>query len=230
MRTLDTRASYDLWADVYPAVAHNPLMAIEQEIVESILMTLRPRRALDVGTGSGRYLPILVRAGASRVVGIDFSMAMLRRSARGSDPGSDPFRVAGVICADARRLPFARRSFDLVNASLTVGDVSDLGAWVLEMTRVLERGGHLVYSDFHPSWTEHGWSRTFRDRHGETHELAFAGHTIDHHLTALEAAGLRIAAIREPRFTDNANQDVKTFRRRWGNPPVVVVLHAIKPQ
>src|SRR5262245_21748284 len=238
MKTLDTRASYDLWADVYPAVAHNPLMAIEQEIVESILMTLRPHRALDVGTGSGRYLPILVRAGAAHVVGADFSMAMLRRVAKPSADevtkpvrGSDPYDAADtqIVCADARRLPFQRRSFDLVNASLTVGDVADLNAWVLEMARVLERGGHIVYSDFHPSWTEHGWSRTFRDRDGETHELAFAGHTIDHHLTALEAAGLRIAAIREPRFKDTTNPDVKTFRRRWGNPPVVVVFHAIKP-
>ena len=225
MRTLDTRASYDLWAEVYPAVAHNPLMAIEQEIVEAVLNTLHPRCALDVGTGSGRYLPILARAGASRVVGIDFSMAMLRRSAKGSDLGSDP----ACICADARQLPFARRSFDLVNASLTVGDVADLNAWVLEMARVLERGGHLVYSDFHPSWTEHGWSRTFRDREGETHELAFAGHTIDEHLVAIDGAGLRVAAIREPRFRDTTNPDVKTFRRRWGNPPVVVVFHAIKP-
>jgi ubiquinone/menaquinone biosynthesis C-methylase UbiE len=230
------RATYDTWADTYPSVAHNPLMRLEQEIVEAILMTLRPRRALDVGTGSGRYLPILARAGATQVVGADFSMAMLQRIAKpatrsdpGSDPGSDP-SVAdpSVVCADARRLPFARRSFDLVNASLTVGDVVDLQAWTAEMTRVLRRGGHLVYSDFHPSWTQHGWKRTFRDRAGATHELAFAGHSIEDHLAALEAAGLRPAAIREPRFRDDSDPAVKAFRRRWRNPPVVVVFHAVK--
>jgi ubiquinone/menaquinone biosynthesis C-methylase UbiE len=99
--------------------------------------------------------------------------------------GSDP-----LVCADARRLPFARRSFDLVNASLTVGDVVDLHAWTAEMARVLGRGGHLVYSDFHPSWTQHGWKRTFRDRNGETNELAFAAHSIEDHLVALEARRL----------------------------------------
>jgi ubiquinone/menaquinone biosynthesis C-methylase UbiE len=219
------RATYDTWADTYPSVAHNPLMRLEQEIVESILMTLRPRRALDVGTGSGRYLPILARAGAAKVIGADFSMAMLRRAAE-SAPGSDP--IAPVVCADARRLPFARRSFDLVNASLTVGDVVDLQAWTSEMARVLGRGGHLVYSDFHPSWTQHGWKRTFRDRDGETHELAFAAHSIEDHLAALDAAGLHPSAIREPRFRDDGDPAVKAFRRRWRNPPVVVVFHAVK--
>src|SRR4029079_9644996 len=34
------RAIYDKWADTYPGFAHNPLMRLEQEIVESILMTL----------------------------------------------------------------------------------------------------------------------------------------------------------------------------------------------
>jgi ubiquinone/menaquinone biosynthesis C-methylase UbiE len=246
------RATYDTWADTYPNVAHNLLMRLEQEIVESILMALRPSRALDVGTGSGRYLPVLARAGARRVVGADFSMAMLRRAAgtaTGSDPsivfrpgksalGSDPGIISGpgksamgsdpLVCADARRLPFARRSFDLVNASLTVGDVVDLQAWTTEMARVLGRGGHLVYSDFHPSWTQHGWKRTFRDRDGETHELAFAAHSIEDHLAALEAAGLHPAAIREPRFGDDSDPAVKAFRRRWRNPPVVVVFHAVK--
>jgi ubiquinone/menaquinone biosynthesis C-methylase UbiE len=199
-------------------VAHNPLMRLEQEIVESILTPIRPSRALDVGTGSGRYLPVLARTGAARVVGVDFSLAMLRKA------GSR----RGLACADARRLPFARHAFDLINASLTVGDVTDLTEWTREMTRMLARGGHLVYSDFHPSWAQHGWKRTFRDRHGETHELSFVAHSIDEHLAALDSAGLRTVAIREPRFTDEDDQAVREFRRRWRNPPVVVVFHAVR--
>ena len=258
IESADARTAYDIWADTYPAVAHNPLMRVEQEIVESILSSLRPSRALDVGTGSGRYLPVLASTGAARVVGVDFSMAMLRANVaqpfpaplarnvcelrrdtpkrlgreggRAAEPaGLQPCATgAGLVCADARRLPFARRSFDLINASLTVGDVGDLSAWTREMARALARGGHLVYSDFHPSWTQHGWKRTFRDRYGETHELQFAAHSIDDHLTALDAAGLRTVAIREPRFTDDSDPSVKEFRRRWRNPPVVVVFHAVK--
>ena len=78
---LPARDAYELWAESYPPVAHNPLMRAEQDVVEPLLARIRATRALDVGTGSGRYLPLLSATGASAVVGVDFSLAMLRRRA-----------------------------------------------------------------------------------------------------------------------------------------------------
>lgn len=253
--TLPTHDAYELWAETYPPVAHNPLMRVEQNVVEPILAHLRAHRALDVGTGSGRYVPLLAATGASLVCGVDFSLAMLKRgpstelrtgpstelrasAAAPFDGAQDraqgrPFDGAQGrrICGDACRLPFRRGAFDLVNASLMVGDIADLGAWTLEMARVLATGGHLVYSDFHPSWAQRGWSRTFRSADGAMHDLSFNPHAIEDHLSALEAAGLRVRAIREPRFSsqrDESEPGIKAFRRRWGNPQVVVVFHAVK--
>lgn len=70
MGALSPQAAYALWAPSYPAVAHNPLMCLEQQIVEPLLRRLPSRRSLDVGTGSGRYLPVLAATGAT-VVGVD---------------------------------------------------------------------------------------------------------------------------------------------------------------
>ena len=95
MTTLEGRAAYELWADTYPAIAHNPLMRVEQEIVALLLARLRAERALDVGTGSGRYVPVLQGTGAS-VVGLDFSLAMLAHG------------TGRRVCADACRLPVRR--------------------------------------------------------------------------------------------------------------------------
>jgi len=214
---LSPRAAYEIWADTYPAVAHNPLMRIEQQVVEPLIAHLRAQRALDVGSGSGRYLPLLESTGASIVPGLDFSLAMLTRSTG-----------RARVCGDACRLPFRRASFDLVNASLMVGDIADLAGWTREMARVLSPRGHLVYSDFHPSWAQRGWSRTFRAADGVQHDVSFNPHTLDDHLAAIEHAGLRLLAVREPRFRDEAEPSIKAFRRRWGNPPVVVVFHAVK--
>jgi SAM-dependent methyltransferase len=208
--------AYPLWAPTYPAAAHNPLMRAEQSVVEPLVRRMRATRALDVGTGSGRYLPVLASTGAAVVLGVDRSLAMLAIAA------------GRRICGDACHLPFRRGAFDLVNASLMVGDIGDLGGWTREMARVLAVGGHLVYSDFHPTWAQHGWTRTFHTQDGERHVVSFEAHPIEHHVAALEGARLRIQAIREPRLNDDEDRAVRSFRRRWGNPPVVVVFHATK--
>ena len=194
-------------------------MRVEQGVVEHLLAHIRATRALDVGSGSGRYVPLLKDTGATAVVAVDFSLAMLSRGDTGP----------GRICADACQLPFRRASFDLINASLMVGDIADLGAWSREMARALSIGGHLVYSDFHPSWAQRGWSRTFRSRDGVLHDVSFNPHAIEDHLESLELAGFRVRTIREPRFArDGADPGIKAFRHRWGNPPVVVAFHAVK--
>jgi len=209
----ERRSEYDAWAETYPATAHNPVMRAEQAVVEPVLRRLSPRRALDVGTGSGRYLDVLTSIGAS-VVGVDFSMGMLTKS-RGSR-----------ICADARRLPIRSASVDLVNASLMVGDVDDLPAWAREMTRVLVSGGHLVYSDFHPNWTRFDWHRTFRAADGTTHEIPFEPHALDAHAEALSHAGLTLRTLRECPLVDAGDGAVRRFRRQYGDAAVLVIIHA----
>jgi SAM-dependent methyltransferase len=206
--------AYQRWAETYPPTPHNAVMRAEQSIVEPLLRRLPARRALDVGTGSGRYANIL-RSGGARVVGVDWSRAML---ARGTDRR---------VCGDARHLPFRGGCFDLVNASLMVGDITDLAGWAAEMARVAARGGHVVYSDFHPTWSEHGWRRTFTTADGGHCELPIECHTIEEHLDALARAGLRVRSIREPRVGRSDERAVEAFRRRWRDPPVVVVFHAV---
>jgi malonyl-CoA O-methyltransferase len=203
---LPPREGYALWADTYPPRPHNALMEVEQAIVEPLIDAAMPTCALDVGTGTGRYLGLLKSAGAGRVVGLDMSLAMLGRTSC----------EAARVCGDACQLPFRDASFDLVCSSLMAGDVADLGAWVREATRVLAPGGHLIYSDFHPAWAARRWRRTFRDAGGRRRELAYFPHQIEEHLAALEASPLAVRAIREPRIPDRPA-------------PVVAVFHAVKP-
>jgi len=204
-QVLAPQEAYELWAENYPPWAHNPLMEAEQSVVAPILRAAKPRRALDIGTGTGRGLAVLEAAGARVAVGVDLSLAMLRR--RGVE--------SPCVCADALRLPFGDGVFDAIASSLMVGDIADLRAWVGEAARVLARGGTLVYSDFHPSWTARGWERTFRSPSGELMALAFHPHSIEQHLALLEEASLTVRAIREPR---TATLDA----------PVVAVFHATK--
>ena len=194
-------------------------MRVEQHVIEMLLRGLRVKRALDVGTGSGRYVPLLAATGAAVVVGVDFSMAMLAHHR------SHARRVRG----DARQLPFRRAAFDLVVAALMIGDSEDLPRSIREMAATLTHGGHLIYSDFHPSWAQKKWRRTFRTFDGETLAIPYAPHSIEDHLDAIASAGLQVVAVREPRLNADENDPaVKAFRRKWGNPPVVAIFHAVK--
>ena len=194
-----------MWAETYPARPHNPLMELEQSAVEPIIRSIRPSRALDVGTGTGRYLSLLSAAGARTIVGVDLSLPMLHRNVH----------ARARVCGDACCLPFPDGSFDLVCSSLMAGDLEHLGEWLAEAARVLAPDGHLVYSDFHPDGTSNGWRRTFRTGEGRQFELSFFPHAIDQHVALLGETSLTVRAIREP-------------RPDRGAPPIVVVFHAVK--
>jgi SAM-dependent methyltransferase len=215
---LSLRDVYARWAATYPPEAHNALMRTEQRIVGPALEAAHPRRALDLGTGSGRYQRVLLAAGAEMVVGLDFAMPMLLRAS------AQDLRV----CADALRLPFAAESFDVINASLVAGDVDDLTAWIGHLASVLERGGRLVYSDFHPSWTTYGWRRTFHTGAGEAVDLPLVPHAIEAHESAIQRAGLALVSCQEVPLLDEADPEVRAFRRRWGPVPVLTVVQAQK--
>lgn len=215
---MPAREAYAAWAPEYPAEAHNPLMHAEEEAVIVRLQGARLARVLDAGGGTGRYTRILRAIGARSVISLDWSREMLTRQAGG----------AARVCGDARRLPFADRAFDLVNASLIAGDISNLAAWLSEIARVLLPGGRVVYSDFHPDWHERGWRRTFQDRLGRTVTLPCHPHGRDAHRDALAEAGLRMEGIDEVLVAPQLNL-LNRWRPAARSPvPALVVVSATR--
>jgi malonyl-CoA O-methyltransferase len=200
------REGYALWAPVYPARAHNAVMEIEASVVRPILEDTEGRDVLDVGTGTGRNAALMRAAGARRVVAVDLSAEMLHYCDRNMSR----------VRADAVSLPFAGSSFDVISSSLMCGDIRDLDGWIGEAARLLRRGGELIYSDFHPVWAKAGWRRTFTGADGHPYELPFEPHSLEQHLTALEAHGLQVRTVREPKVPPPSKS------------PALVVFHAIK--
>lgn len=202
---VSTAEGYSRWAPVYPPRPHNALMETEASVVAPLLRASAPRRALDVGTGTGRNLATLTAAGATFVVGLDMSQEMLA-CGRHASP---------LVCGDALRLPFAASTFDSVSSSLMCGDIEDIAAWVGEAVRVLRPGGQLVYSDFHPAWVRSGWRRTFVGQDGRTYELPFFPHALEAHADHLRRQGVEVREVRQAALPG-------------GTTPVLVVVHAVK--
>jgi SAM-dependent methyltransferase len=102
-----------------------------------------PATILDYGCGYGRTLAELSRAGYQRIVGVDFSRAMLARC-------HQELPDAMVIQNDGKSLPLQERSIDtaLLFAVLTcIPDSNEQRRQVAEVLRVLRPGGLLYISD-----------------------------------------------------------------------------------
>ena len=95
-------------------------------------------RALDVGCGTG-LSSLALLALAREVVGVDASMAMLRRAR-----GAPAVRYAASA---AEALPFADAAFDLVVACGSI-DWVDRERFLPQAARLLRPGGFLVPLDF----------------------------------------------------------------------------------
>lgn len=215
-----TLLAYERWAESYPPLPHNPLMRAEQRAMLELWPEISGRQGLDLACGSGRYARLLAATGAERVVALDFSGQMLRQ-------------VRTALCVRGRmsRLPFAAGAFDVVICGLAVGHAEDLGAWTVEIARVLVSGGVLLYSDFHPQAARAGHTRCFRDAQGIIHPVPHYRHGVAAHRRAAAAAGFAIEATREVRvgieLREALPESVEYYRRRKGM-PVVLVIRARK--
>jgi demethylmenaquinone methyltransferase/2-methoxy-6-polyprenyl-1,4-benzoquinol methylase len=93
-------------------------------------------RVLDAACGTGDLAIADLKAGASRVTGLDFSEAMLAR-ARKKAP-------LEWIQGDLLALPFADATFDAATVGFGARNVADLQLALRELRRVLRPGGRLA--------------------------------------------------------------------------------------
>jgi malonyl-CoA O-methyltransferase len=215
-----TLEAYERWAPRYPALPHNPLMRIEQEAMLEQWPDVVGRRVLDLACGSGRYSRILAQGQAAEVVALDFSAEMLRFV-------SDAHRVR----ASMMRLPFASCAFGAVICGLAIGHAAEIGEWMAEVARVLEPGGTLLYSDFHPDAFRAGLTRSFKDESGKTFTLPHHCYDVATQREAAAKVGLAIETVRELRVGYELRESFpgsEEFYSRWHGLPLVLVVRACK--
>lgn len=96
-------------------------------------------RALDVGTGTGDFLPLLADWMPDGIaVGADFCAPMMVAGKEKIAPLGDRGAFVG---GDALQLPFADDSFDAITTGFAMRNVIDIAAAFREMWRVARPGG-----------------------------------------------------------------------------------------
>jgi demethylmenaquinone methyltransferase/2-methoxy-6-polyprenyl-1,4-benzoquinol methylase len=108
--------------------------------------------AADVACGTGaltRGLEAL--APGALVVGLDFSLEMLRQARSAGSAEGPPEASLRLAAGDALRLPLADASVDVVTIAFGLRNLPEPGQGLLELRRVLRPGGRLIVCEFsHP--------------------------------------------------------------------------------
>jgi SAM-dependent methyltransferase len=206
----DPLAGYRAWSETYDEPG-NPIVALEQPEVWSLIETAPPGRALDAACGTGRHAKHLVELGHD-VTGVDLTPEMLQRAA-------EAVPEARFIEGDLRGLRAEDAAFDLVVCGLALSHLPQLGPPVAELTRVLRPGGRMVISVLHPFQAHLGWHAPFSDERGERAFVREHPHTHTDFLDAFRAAGLTLTDCVEPRL---GPEHVRAKRRAFEHIPAAV--------
>jgi malonyl-CoA O-methyltransferase len=215
-----TLRAYERWAPVYPPIAHNPLMRVEERAMLERWPAVAGKWALDLACGTGRYTRQLAQTGARRIVALDFCVPMLQRVA-----------TANRVCANMTSLPFDRGAFDVVISGLALGHAQALQPWMSEIARVLTPGGTLLYSDFHPEAARAGLTRSFKDENDETCTVPHHCYDVAAQREAATRAGMHIESLHEIRVGEELRESFaqsEDFYRRWHGLPIVLVMRTRK--
>ena len=156
---LSVSAGYERWAQTYDD-GHNPLLALEQRKIASMLPDLAGKTVLDVACGTGRWFSPLAARGLKQLIATDISRAMLRIAATKVNC------PLALIQADCAAIPLKDGGIDFAICSFATGHMSNLDRFAKECSRVLRAGAELFISDLHPEAYSAGWRTSFRDHHG----------------------------------------------------------------
>ena len=143
----DVRRRFDRAAERFDAADF-----VHRVTRDGLLQRMRPMTAaaanvIDLGSATGAAIPLLQRRFRhARIIAVDFSAGMLRgvRSKR------TLLSKRHAVQADARMLPFADASIDVVFSNLMLPWIDNPGEVFAEVARVLQKEGLFVFSTLGP--------------------------------------------------------------------------------
>jgi SAM-dependent methyltransferase len=180
---------YEAWAQSYDEPG-NPIIALEQPVVWSLLEQLAAGRALDAACGTGRHARRLLALG-HEVHGFDAAPAMLARAAANAPQAQ---LAEGDLCA----IPMPDAHFDVVVCGLALAHLPELHGAAQELARVLRPGGTLVVSVLHPLLAHLGWQAPFADGDGRRSFVREHTHGHGDYFAAFTGAQLDVRECVEP--------------------------------
>ncbi len=110
-----------------------------------------PKKILDIACGTGDLTISLFKKGVE-VTGLDIADKMIAIAKKKSDKASKKYSagtcIPNYICCSADELPFENSTFDAVTIGFGIRNFENRGESLLEIRRVLKKGGTLAILEF----------------------------------------------------------------------------------
>ena len=111
--------------------------------VVSYLIPEKPKKILDIATGTADLAIELTKTNAEEIVGLDISPGMLEiGKQKVASKGMD--KVIKMVIGDSEKLDYNDAYFDAVTVAFGVRNFENLDKGLQEINRVLQPGGNLV--------------------------------------------------------------------------------------
>lgn len=137
-RDMWNTTDYDSW---FKPARGQVIDTLEKAALAKALEGRTYERALDVGIGDGRLLPIYAPH-AAHVTGMDISSKQLDAASQAAQKLGVSFDT--VLCQEASRVDLPDNSYDLIVCSRVLQHVFNWRESVAEFARILKPGGDLV--------------------------------------------------------------------------------------
>ena len=186
------------------------------DIFKQAFKDLPPGRLLDVATGSGGFIHLLVEnlPGYTEIIGVDNLQKALDAARQAFPQGNIHF-----MNMDAAHLEFAGASFDTVCMANSLHHMADLPQVLAEMLRLLAPSGHLLIAEmYQDGQTEaqlthvylHHWWAAVDTAAGVCHNETFTRQQI---VDITEGLGLKQLAFYDYADLDSDPKDPETLRQ-----------------
>jgi len=154
--------AYDIWADNYDSQPGNLMLDLDELVFAELLDTIdiKNKDVADIGCGTGRHWPKILKQDFKSLTGFDVSPGMLSKL-KNKFPAAQTHTIA-----DNHFSAIADNSYDVIVSTLTVAHIENIEEALTAWSRILKRSGDLIITDFHPNALGSGGQRTFKHNNG----------------------------------------------------------------
>jgi ubiquinone/menaquinone biosynthesis C-methylase UbiE len=169
--------AYDLWSENYDAQPGNLMLDMDEVVFSELLagVDLTGKQIADIGCGTGRHWPKILKDHPGNLTGFDVSQGMLNRL-QAKFPDAHTQQITDNIFSN---IPAA--TYDVILSTLTVAHIDDIGEALQAWCRILKDKGDMIITDFHPNALAFGGKRTF-----EHHQTQIAVQNFVHYVSDIE--------------------------------------------